>query len=156
MRQGQTWLLVASMQPNPKGCLRPCLLWELFLLYLEFPGTSCMVFRVMSQDCDRRSHPCVGVSESWKYCVCYLEGKILSSPLQPGGIRLHFVCLKTFTPIPVFWGSGRKPQQQRGWCLRIYFAMALTFQDYITLEVSYLALPEEIVCLPLKLSVKTT
>lgn len=61
---------------------------------------------------DRESRPCVSVSESWKYCVCYLEGKILSSALQPGGIRLHFACLKTFAPIPMFWGSGGKPQQQ--------------------------------------------
>lgn len=105
MRQGQTWLLVVPVQPNPKGCLWLYLLWGLFLVYLEFPCTSPVVFRVMNHDCDHENHPCVSVSESWERCLIW-KGRSLALPcsLEVSGCPLVSVCLKSFTPIPwVLW-----------------------------------------------------
>lgn len=160
MRRGQTWLLVVPMPPNLEDCLRLCLLWELFLLCLEFPRTSCMVFRVMNQDCDHKSHPCV--SSEWELeMLYYFKGKILSSPplfwisvhLEVSGYTLVSVCLKTFTPIAHVLGKwGETPTTE------IVMLTHLLWPSRITSpwkSVIWLSL-EEIVCLHLKLSVKTT
>lgn len=65
--------------------------------------------RMMNQDCDHESHPCVSVSESWKYYIIW-KGRFLDLPcsLETSDCTLVSECLRTFTPISRVLGEQRE------------------------------------------------